>query len=90
MILKLWCKGTNKREDYNGINAEPLTLKYINYITYNEDEDTNIREKIDGKGILVLDDIISSGESVSQAVKNINDSFIPKSVTVITLLSKKF
>ena len=25
MILKLWCKGTNKREDYNGINAEPLT-----------------------------------------------------------------
>ena len=26
MILKLWCKGTNKREDYNGINAEPLTL----------------------------------------------------------------
>lgn len=65
-------------------------LKYINYITYNEDEDTNIREKIDGKDILVLDDIISSGESVSQAVKTINDSFIPKSVTVITLLSKKF
>ena len=25
MILKLWCKGTNKRECYNGINAEPLT-----------------------------------------------------------------
>lgn len=24
-------------------------LKYINYITYNEDEDTDIREKIDGK-----------------------------------------
>ena len=26
MILKLWCKGTNKRECYNGINAEPLTV----------------------------------------------------------------
>ena len=26
MILKLWCKGTNKRECYNGINAEPLTI----------------------------------------------------------------
>ena len=24
-IKKLWCKGTNKRESYNGINAEPLT-----------------------------------------------------------------
>lgn len=65
-------------------------LKYISYITYNEDEDTNIRENIDGKDILVLDDIISSGESVSQAVDAIKDSFIPKSVTVITLLSKKF
>ena len=65
-------------------------LKYISYITYNEDEDTNIRENIDGKDVLVLDDIISSGESVSQAVDAIKDSFIPKSVTVITLLSKKF
>ena len=27
MILKLWCKGTNKRECYNGINAEPLTTQ---------------------------------------------------------------
>jgi len=26
VILKLWCKGTNKRENYNGINAEPLTF----------------------------------------------------------------
>ena len=31
MILKLWCKGTNKRECYNGINAEPLTtVQYKN------------------------------------------------------------
>ena len=32
MILKLWCKGTNKWEDYNGINAEPLTNGYAEKI----------------------------------------------------------
>ena len=31
MILKLWCKGTNKRECYNGINAESLTMEQKKY-----------------------------------------------------------
>jgi len=35
MILKLWCKGTNKRECYNGINAEPLTTyRYFTGVNY--------------------------------------------------------
>lgn len=64
-------------------------LQYIKYITYDE-ENSEIREKIDGKNILILDDIISSGESVSQAVEALKSGFEPKSITVITLLSKKF
>ena len=60
-------------------------LKYIRYITNNGDD---LSEQINDKHILILDDIMSSGSTVSQCVKNINETFNPKSITVITLLSK--
>ena len=44
MILKLWCKGTNKREDYNGINAEPLTSPFYE------------RAPFIGNGSVIIDD----------------------------------
>lgn len=60
-------------------------LKYIKYILPGNSE--NIRDKIDGKDVLILDDTISSYSTISQCVKNIDDTFLPKSLTVITLLS---
>ena len=61
-------------------------LKYIKYISteYNED----IRSKIDNKDILILDDTISSGETISQCINGVLSNFVPKSITIITLLSK--
>lgn len=61
-------------------------LKYIKYISSNDDE--NIRQYIDDKDILLLDDTISSGETVSQCIEGIKTNFTPKSITIITLLSK--
>lgn len=61
-------------------------LKYIKYIDTNGDD--NIRKYIDNKDILLLDDTISSGETVSQCINGILSNFIPKSITIITLLSK--
>lgn len=61
-------------------------LKYIKYIETNGDD--NIRKYIDDKDILLLDDTISSGETVSQCINGILSNFIPKSITIITLLSK--
>ena len=61
-------------------------LKYIKYIETNGDD--NIRKYIDNKDILLLDDTISSGETVSQCINGILSNFIPKSITIITLLSK--
>ncbi len=43
---------------------------------------------INNKNILILDDTIASGASISEACKEIISSFIPASVTVITLFSK--
>ena len=61
-------------------------LKYIKYISTNNDE--NLRQYIDNKDILLLDDTISSGETISQCIDGILSNFIPKSITIITLLSK--
>ena len=61
-------------------------LKYIKYIETISDDD--IRKYIDDKDILLLDDTISSGETVSQCINGILYNFIPKSITIITLLSK--
>jgi hypoxanthine-guanine phosphoribosyltransferase len=43
---------------------------------------------INDKNILVLDDTIASGKTISEACKIIIESFTPKSITVITLFSK--
>lgn len=61
-------------------------LKYIKYISSNNDED--VRSKIDDKDILILDDTISSGETISQCINGVLSNFVPKSITIITLLSK--
>ena len=61
-------------------------LKYIKYISSNNDE--NLRQYIDNKDILLLDDTISSGETISQCIDGILSNFIPKSITIITLLSQ--
>lgn len=61
-------------------------LKYIKYISSNNDE--NLRQYIDNKDILLLDDTISSGETISQCINGVLSNFVPKSITIITLLSK--
>ncbi|MCH5167873.1 MAG: phosphoribosyltransferase [Erysipelotrichales bacterium] len=47
-------------------------------------------EKINDKNVIVLDDIFSNGTTVSQAIEAIKQNYEPKSMTVVTLLSKKY
>lgn len=61
-------------------------LKYFNFLTKNKN--VNYVETITDKNILILDDIYSSGNIISQAVNAIKQNYEPKSITVITLLSK--
>lgn len=75
-----------KGETFEAKYVKREYLKYIKYIETNGDD--NIRKYIDNKDILLLDDTISSGETVSQCINGILSNFIPKSITIITLLSK--
>lgn len=61
-------------------------LKYVKYISQKDGAD--IRSLVDGKNVLILDDIVSSGQTISQCAKNVLSNFVPKSLTVITLLSR--
>lgn len=44
--------------------------------------------KINGQNILIIDDTISRGQSIKEAVNIIRESYAPQSITVLTLLSK--
>ncbi len=46
--------------------------------------------KINGQNILILDDTISRGQSIREACRVIQDSYAPKSITVLTLLSRAY
>ena len=68
---------------------EPKLRKYITKTMEGFVDDTILYAPyINGKDILVLDDTISSGPSISGACKIIMETFQPKSITVITLFSK--
>ena len=43
---------------------------------------------INGQDILIIDDTISRGQSIKEACKIMMESYAPKSITVLTLLSK--
>lgn len=55
------------------------TMKYNNIIDYND--------LINNKKILILDDTISIGNTISEVCKNILDVFTPENITIITLFS---
>ena len=46
--------------------------------------------KINGQNILIIDDTISRGQSIKEACQIMMESYAPKSITVLTLLSKLY
>jgi hypothetical protein len=64
--------------------------KYIKKI-YNKNyihEQLDVADKINNKNILILDDTISTGSTISLFTKEILDMYTPNNVTIITLFSK--
>ena len=53
-----------------------------------DDRYARFANKINGQDILIIDDTISRGQTIKEACQIISDSYAPKSITVLTLLSK--
>lgn len=47
-----------------------------------------LSKKINGRDVLLIDDTISRGQSIRDAIKVLKDSYAPRSMTVLTLLSR--
>lgn len=63
-------------------NVIDFTLKL------SEDHYARFANKINDRDVLIIDDVISRGESIKEMVNIINKSYNPKSVSVMTLLSR--
>ena len=63
-------------------NVLDFTLKM------SKDRYAEFANKINGQNILIIDDTISRGQSIKEAVRIMKESYAPKSITVLTLLSK--
>jgi hypothetical protein len=71
-------------------SVRPNLRKYIKKI-YDDNwigVELDVADKINNKNILILDDTISSGQTISLFTERIMDIYEPKKVTIITLFSK--
>lgn len=71
-------------KDPNVRNAITQTMKLNDRLFY------DASMKINGHNVLLIDDTISRGQTIKQAAKLVKDNFTPKTVTVLTLLSKLY
>ena len=55
-----------------------------------DDRFAEYANKLNGQHILLVDDTISRGQTIHDACKIIKESYAPKSITVLTLLSKLY
>lgn len=74
---------TDKEFEANKIGKR--YLRYFNFLVKNDKAD--YVEMITDKNVLVLDDIYSSVDAISDAVEAIKQNYMPKSVTIVTLSS---
>lgn len=87
-ILDLLYELNDSGKEFEAKMIDKHYLKYINFLEIRGDENTV--ENITNKNVLILDDIYSSGSSISNAAEILKQNYEPKSITAVTLLSKKF
>lgn len=84
-----------KEAIYDKMESDYFEVKYIkkyikyfgSYITQNNELIGDVYNDIEDKNVLILDDTISSGETISYCVDALLTTFNPKNIEVVTLLS---
>ena len=56
-------------------------------LALNDDFESEYASKIYGKNVLIIDDSISRGQTIKEACEIIKDSYAPKTIRVLTLMS---
>lgn len=79
-----------KENECEYFEAKLFKKEYLKYIKSLTTTGKDYSEELYDKDVLILDDTYSTGETISRAVDAIRANYNPKSITAITLLSKKF
>jgi hypothetical protein len=64
-----------------------LRSKFANCSTIST---VNYSDRINGKNVLIVDDTVTSGSTISQSVQSLLSTYEPKSVKVLTVFSKLY
>ena len=67
----------------------PQFRKYIGQVFCQKERMLDLAPQINDKDILILDDTIASGTTISHMCECVLDLYIPKSITIITLFSAR-
>lgn len=88
--IDIMIESFEKMQDFSFKFIPTNLRKYIKKI-YKENwigDELDVADKINNKNILILDDTISSGTTISLFTNDIIEMYDPKKITVITLFSK--
>jgi hypoxanthine-guanine phosphoribosyltransferase len=73
---------------YKFIKDIKLRSYIIKSMKHSDEKVVEYAQYINGKNMLILDDTISTGTSISEAFRNITETFTPSSITAVTLFSR--
>lgn len=70
--------------------VKDLEMRNVLKTTMKVSSDTAARyaNKINDKNLLIIDDTIRNGDSIRETIAKVNESFFPKSISVLTLFSR--
>ena len=63
--------------------------KTLNILQINTEAMEQTSEAIDGKDVLIIDDLIRGGDTLVNAIHIIKTNYKPRSISILTLLSRK-
>ena len=73
---------------YHLIDDKDMRLSIINTLEIDKDYAFLYERYVNGKNVLIVDDSITYGQSIRNAIHAIAQAYVPKSVSVLTMFSQ--
>ena len=73
---------------YHLIDDKDMRMSIINTLEIDKDYAFLYERHVNGKNVLIVDDSITYGQSIRNAIHAIAQAYIPKSVSILTMFSQ--
>ena len=75
---------------YHSVKDDEMRNLISNSMKVVDSDFQEASELLNGRNVLILDDSVSRGKTIVDAVKAIGELYVPKSITILTLFSKSY